>query len=226
MPAARFRPRIILLLLVAIGLGLPRPAQAQETAVSTVTFTLDFPNSDPEHYAITVASDGHSVYQSNGKLTDQSDGDPFRLEFQMSEATRARIFDLAAQAHNFEGRVDSGLKNLAFTGTKTLAYKDGQKNTQATYNYSLVPPVKELTTLFQNLSTTLEFGRRLAFLRRYQKLALDDELKSMDQMAQDNNLAELSAVAPILQAIVKDTSVMRISRARAARLLERAGVSH
>src|SRR5450631_1051939 len=210
---------VLLLLCVCFLL----PAHAQEAAVPTVAFSLDFPGSEPKHYAISVASNGHSVYQSNGKLTDQSDGDPFRLEFQISEPTRARIFDLATRAHNFEGQIDSGKKNLAFTGTKTLSFKDAQKNTQATYNYSPMAVVQELTALFQNLSATLEFGRRLQFYHRYQKLALDDELKTMERMSLDKNLAELPAVAPILESIVQDTSVTRTARARASRLLDVAG---
>lgn len=197
------------------------PAFAQKTPQPTVKFSLDFPGSEPEHYAITVSADGRSIYESNGKLTDQSDADQFRLEFQMSAETRARIFELTKKAHDFEGDIDSG-KKVAFTGSKTLSYSDGKKNTRAAYNYSLIPEVEELTTLFQNISTTLEFGRRLQFEHHYQKLALDDELTKMQDMQQSNNLDELAAVAPILQAIVQDTSVMRTSRARAVRLLQAA----
>jgi hypothetical protein len=65
----------------------------------------------------------------------------------------------------------------------------------------------------------------MEYYHRYQKLALDDELKQMEEMAQNNNLAELSAVAPILRAIVEDPSVMTVVRARASRLLDRAGVA-
>jgi hypothetical protein len=227
MSAGRFRqasliprPHTLWPLFLLLSVGFQLPMQAQEAAVSTVAFTLNFPGSEPEHYAISVASTGHSVYQSNGKLTNQSDGDPFRLEFQISEATHARIFDLAGRAHDFEGQIDSGRKNIASTGAKTLSYKDAQKNTQATYNYSSIPAVQELTALFQNLSTTLEFGRRLEFYHRYQKLALDDELKTMERMSLDKNLAELPAVAPILQSIVQDASVMKTARARASRLLD------
>jgi hypothetical protein len=72
----------------------------------------------------------------------------------------------------------------------------------------------------------LEFGRRLDYYHRYQKLALDDELKRMEEMAQQNNLPELAAVAPILQKLAQDRSVINPVRARAERLLERAGAGH
>ena len=200
-------------------------ALAQDAAAPTVTFTLDFPGSDPEHFALSVRSDGRSTYDSNGKLTSQSeDGDPFHLEFTISEPSRNHILDLARKAHYFEGELDSKLPNIAFTGKKTVTYKDAQKNTQAVYNYSAIPAIQELTAFCQQLSETLEFGRRLEFYHRYQKLALDDELKRMEEMAQSNELSELPAIVPVLQGIAKDPSILNMARARARRLLDKAGV--
>jgi len=217
--AGRSRPhQTIYLLLLIIGLQLP--ARAQETAV--VTFTLDFPGSEPSHYAISVSSDGRSTYDSDGKLSPDSEGDPFHLDFSMSAETRQRVFELAARAHYFEGEIDSRKKNLASTGSKTLTYKDSGRSTTATYNYSPVAPVQQMTQLFQSLSMTLEFGRRLQYFHRYQKLALDEELKRMEGAATGQGLEEVSAVAPILQAIASDTTVINPVRARAQRMMERA----
>jgi hypothetical protein len=196
-------------------------ARAQGPAV--VTFTLDFPGSEPSHYAISVSSDGRSTYESDGKLSPDSEGDPFHLDFSMSGETRKRVFELAEKAHYFQGEVDSRKKNLASTGAKTLAYKDSSRTTKTTYNYSPQAPVQELTQLFQNLSTTLEFGRRLQYFHRYQKLALDEELKRMEALADQNDLEEMAAVAPILQQIALDTSVINPVRSRAQRMIERAG---
>jgi hypothetical protein len=195
-------------------------AQAQDPSVPSITFTYDFPGTEPDHYLISIAADGHASYDSDGKISAQSEtSEPFRLEFTLSAATRTLIFDLAKRTHYFEGNLDSGRKNIASTGAKTLAYRDSEKNTQSTYNYSPNPAVMELTGLFQNLSTTLEFGRRLQYMHRYQKLALDAELKRMEDMSKEKQLAELAAVAPILQEIVNDTSLVNVVRARAQRLL-------
>ena len=200
--------------------GLQLPARAQETAV--VTFTLDFPGSEPSHYAISVSSDGRSTYDSDGKLSPDSEGDPFHLDFSMSAETRQRVFELAERAHYFEGEIDSRKKNLASTGRKTLTYKDSGRSTTATYNYSPVAAVQQITQLFQSLSLTLEFGRRLQYFHRYQKLALDEELKRMEEAATGHGLEEVSAVVPILQAIASDTTVINPVRARAQRMIERA----
>jgi hypothetical protein len=201
----------------------PLTLLAQDQAV--VTFTLNFPGSEPSHYEISVASDGRSSYDSDGKLSPDSEGDPFHLEFSMSPETSRRIFDLAERAHYFQGEVDSRKKNLASTGVKTITYKDSGRSTTATYNYSPVVAVQQVTQLFQSLSTTLEFGRRLEYYHHYQKLALDEELKRMDDAASRNDLEETTAVVPILQRIVTDTTLINPVRARAQKMIERAGSS-
>jgi hypothetical protein len=202
------------------GLILFSTHSARAADPATVTFSLDFPNSDPEHYSISVQSDGHTKYESSGRISEDSeDRQTYQTEFTISDATRSRIFDLAAQSHYFSGKVDSGKKKLAFTGAKKLTYKDGQHDTTAAYNFSLQPAVEQLTVLFQSIGATLEFGRRLVHFHQYQKLALDDELKRMESEARSGELAELQAVKPILQAIYDDNSVMNVGRARAQRIM-------
>ena len=80
-----------------------------------------------------------------------------------------------------------------------------------------------MTGIFQGLSATLEFGRRLTYFKKYEKLALDDDLKRMEQMQREKNLGDLQAIAPVLNEIANDSSVMNVSRARALRLLALAG---
>src|SRR6185312_815123 len=208
----RTLPLLITLPLCLAGYG-------QQPAAS-VSFKLDFAGADPSHYEILIASDGQGSYISNGKFDDHSDpADPAPLQFVVSENIRKQVFDLAKKSHYFAGKVDSGQKNIANTGAKTLAYKDASHNSQATYNYSILQPITELTSIFQNLSTTMEFGRRLAYLRKYQKLALDDQLKRMEEMQRENSLGDVTAIASVLKDIANDSSVMNVSRSRALRLL-------
>jgi hypothetical protein len=188
---------------------------------ATITFSLNFPGSDPENYSISLASDGRAHYECSAKISaDSDDREVYEADFTFSDSTRARIFELAEQAHYFSGKVDSGNKKLAFTGDKKLTYKDGQRNSSAEYNFSSLTPVQELTSLFQNVAATLEFGRRLVHYHRYQKLALDQELKRMEDQARRGDLNELQAVKPILQDIYDDPAVINVVRARAQRLME------
>jgi len=193
------------------------PLRAQQPP--RITFIFDFPGSEPDHYVISIFADGHATYDSHIKANDESEDDSFHFDFAISPSNRTRIFDLAKRAHYFEGEVDSKKRGVASTGVKTLKYTDTERNTQATYNYSRIPAVQELTDFLQRLSTTLEFGRRLEYDHRYQKLALDDELKRMEEMSKQNSLEGLSAVSPILEKIAADPSVVNPGRVRAQRLI-------
>lgn len=219
-PAARHHSRTCLVLLAGFVVLLSiSPLRAAEPA--TITFTLDFPGSIPEHYTVWLQSDGHARYECSTKVSnDSEDRETYQSDFNITDATRARIFELAARAHYFSGKIDSGNHKLAFTGAKKLVYQDGERHVTAEYNYSPVPAVQQLTDLFESVAATLDFGRRLAFYHRYQKLALEDELKEMELQARGGQLSELQAVKPILQAIYDDNSVINVVRARAQRIME------
>ena len=217
-------PRLLPILLLVIILSVIAASQAPTPSEppAAVTFTLDFPASQPEHYSIRVQSDGASHYNSSGRLSaDSEDTDTFDLDFPALPETREKIFTLAAKANYFQKDVDSHRKNLAFTGKKTFAYKDAQRSAESTYIYSNNSAVQELTALLQSLSATLEFGHRLQYDLHYQKLALDEELKHMDDLSRSHDLIEVTAIRPILDQIVADPAVINVTRARAQRILER-----
>jgi hypothetical protein len=190
---------------------------------ATVQFKFDFPRSNPAHYEITVQNDGHAAYISNGDLGNSTNDDTTPFEFSISEKTRQDIFELAKKANYFNGKIDSGNTRIANMGAKTLIYKDDSHNTSATYNYSLDPAVQQITSILQELSTVLEYGRRLNWFHKYQKLALEDDLKQMEERQRSKTLGDLAAIAPLLKQIANDQSVMRMTRARALRLLAAAG---
>jgi len=188
---------------------------------ATVTFTLDFPGSIPGHYSFRIDQSGAAHYESSGKtLPEEEQDDSFTYDFAASEATRQKIFDLAAQLGYFQKDLDSHRKNMAFTGKKTLMYKDAQRAGTTTYNYTSDVAGQELTGLFQSLSATLEFGHRLEYAHRYQKLALAEELKKMEESSRTSPIVEVQAIAPILRQIINDPGVINVTRARAQRMLE------
>ncbi|HYX69129.1 MAG TPA: hypothetical protein VE825_08345 [Terriglobales bacterium] len=226
MPLVSLAGRLPLLALAAL-LAAASPASAQQapadpTAPPTITFTFDFPQSRPEHAVVTVDATGRARYQSSGPLfADSSDADPHSADFTMSDATRERIFALAAQLNYFHGEFDYRKHRIAFTGKKTLEYVAAGNRSSTSYNWSEDPAVRELTGIFQDIVNTQESARRLLFLRRFDRLGLDAELKSMEEMAKSNALGELQSIAPLLRQIADDSSVVHVARERALRLWER-----
>jgi hypothetical protein len=214
-----FSAALPLIFLSGFALG-QAPASGDIVPAATVTFTLDFPLSEPTHYSIAVDANGHAIYECTVKDHEDAEEQSYRTEFSVTAANRQRIFEWAKQAKYFSGKVDSGNRKLASTGDKILSYQDGKQSFTARYNYSVLEPVRQLTALFQGIEATLDYGRRLAYYHRYQKLALDDELKRMEDQARNNELSEIQSVEPVLQQIVADSSVINMVRARAKALIQ------
>jgi len=149
-------------------------------------------------------------------------GEPYMLKFTTSDATRVRLFKLAEQVNFFQGDFEYKKGRIAFTGTKTVTFDDGQRRYQTSYNWSQNPVIQQVTDLFGGISATLESGRKLTYLYRHDKLGLDAELKNIVEMSDHKRLEELQLIEPILKQIDEDTSVLHIARRNAEKLLNRA----
>jgi len=203
-------------------------ADGAASPMPVVKFELAFPGATPPHYTISVESTGPAAYRSDRADVETADDNAFTTKFVVSEATRRRIFELAKKANFFKGDFEYRKNNVANTGSKTLTYQHGPHGATAaeevynrtTYNYSTHPAIQELTDIFQKMSATLEFGNRISRAHRFDKLGLEAELKRMEQMQGSGLLLELHAIAPILQSVASDASVLNVTRRRAQRLLK------
>jgi hypothetical protein len=223
---------VLLMALAAAGLslrtaGLQTADQQFHPRVPTVTFDLVWEQATPQEFTVRTQADGPSTYLSRNPLKQLQPGeekDPdYTLDFTMSAKDAARIFKLAQQAKYFNGDFEYRAHRIANTGKKTLTYADETRHFQTIYNHSENKAIQELTSLFQGISSTIEFGRKLQFKHKYDKLGLEAELKAMEEAAENHNLAEIQIVSATLKDIADDSSVMNIARQRARRLLAKAG---
>jgi hypothetical protein len=212
-----------LLVMLAATVFSQTPEQQLHPAVPTVTFDLFWEQASPQEYTIRTQAAGPSTYISRNPLKPVEPGEEkepdYTIDFSMSPVNQRKIFKLAQQAKYFNGDFEYRAHAIANTGRKTLTYADGTRYFQTVYNHSENKAIQELTTLFQGISNTVEFGRRLQFKHKYDKLGLESELKSMEEAADGQNLAEIQIVAPTLKSIAEDTAVLNIARQRANRLL-------
>jgi hypothetical protein len=193
------------------------PGQTTAAAPPIISFSQNFAEGTPPFFNISIESTGRAEYKSTPN--QKNEGDPYILKFVASDATRTRIFEIAKVLIFFRGDFDYTKSKIAFTGTKTLTYKDAARQETTTYNWSANAKIQELTTLFQNIEETIELGHQLEDKYRFDKLGVDAVLKALEQDSKDNRLAEIQAIQPILTRIAKDSSLMNISRRRAEMLL-------
>ena len=220
---------VIAVYLWALGAAaqtLHEPVAVPQPTGAYVAFKFDWDQGRPWlRYTIAIDDAGNAHFEGVGNPIDSGDSDNFTQDFTMSDANRQKIFELARKADYFQGNFEGKQKNLAKTGQKTLEYHgrvagSGQEiNHSATYNYSPNSDIQELTRIFQSIATTLDFGRKLAFQYRFDKIGMDDRLKSLQEMQASHYAEELQAIEPILQKIASDPNIMHISRVTAKQLL-------
>ncbi len=209
-----------------VTLLLVLPVAAQQKAIPSdqpaITFNFDWSQGIPwQTYTITVQADGTTHFQGTPTPDPAAGGDSelFKQTFTMSEANRTKIFGLAKKLNFFQGDFDSHLKRIAQTGNKTLAYQSTTVHGSSSYNWSQSADVQELTRLFTSIANTIDYGRKLAFGYRYDKLGLDAQLKDLDGLRAKHYAEELNAIEPILRKIADDPNMMNISRQVAQQLL-------
>jgi hypothetical protein len=201
----------------------PKGAGSRISQPGVVNFNFEHRGLDPPHWAIEVYEDGSGRYDDLSK------------QERASAETRRLIHVGAATRHRLDGgfeKVSTGdcethSKNLANTGTKTIAYrwKTGDIWVSCTFNYSDDKNLADASDAFQAIAETMQFGDRLLHAHRFDRLSLDAEIDSLTAELKDGRSIEIQNIAPTLQAIVDDERVMERARRKTARLLQDAGVA-
>ena len=219
------RPLILVLYFLATFTLAAQEAPANPAlspAQATVTYIFDWPQGIPwTKYSIEVRSDRKAHFDGvPHPEANNNDTDPVEQDFTMSETNCQTIFGLAQKLNYFQGDLDAHIKHIAQTGRKTLRYESPQARGSDTFNWSENPDVKELTQLFSGIANTIDYGRKLEFQYRFDKLGMAQRLKELEGLRADQQIAELHLIEPILRKIADDPNVMNIARESARHLLQ------
>jgi hypothetical protein len=219
MPPLRIVSITACLLLASVCL--PAQQTVGPPPAPTVIFKLSWDKGLPwSAYAFTVNESGATHFKGTGNPIESGDNDNFEQDFAMSEANLQQIFQLAKAADYFQGQFETKTKNVAKTGIKTLEFHGPSLDTSANYNFSPNPNIQQLTKLFQAIATTIDYGRKLSYQYRFDKLGMDTRLKELVDLHANGMAEELQAIEPILRKIADDDSVMHMARIEARQLLK------
>lgn len=223
--------RLPLIALAALfnGLGVaqqppPPPPAPPAAPPASVTFAVESSRREPPRFSLTVDLLGHATYEAEDADADAGaqNSPSYRAEFDVSGATRDQIFSLAQAVDYFQGDFEFHKRRVADTGRKTFTYRDGMRSSSASLNWSENKHIQQLMDTFESIALTQSLARRLAYLRRYDKLGLEAVLKRMEELHKSRYLGEVQAIAPLLRQIANDPGVMKLARDRARRLLDQA----
>jgi hypothetical protein len=140
--------------------------------------------------------------------------------FSVSPTTATKVYALARSLNRFNIACASTAKNVADTGKKTLTYS-GMNSVigSCEYNYTENKDVQALTDIFEGIAETMDEGRRLDYLHRYDRLGLDAAISFLTQEVSAGRALELGTIATTLRSIADDAEVIERVRMRARALL-------
>jgi hypothetical protein len=185
----------------------------------TIVFSSVLWSANPSYYSFAVDSMGAATYQSAPDSVDTT-GVPYTVVFQSDDATRRIIFNLSRNLDYFRGEIPVSLGSPQNSPVRTLAYHDLTFDDQITFTDSTDPQMQELLSVFQEVSATLEFGRRLAYFHEHDPGRLENELAAIHKTAERHRLRELQAVAAVLRSIAADAHLSSETRAEAQAVLD------
>jgi hypothetical protein len=203
------------------------PTAASAKAPAEVSFQFDRTGLPVPRFTLRLKEDGTGRYEADqaeiaatetsmrGQAAQHIDR-PINL----SKGTVAKIFKAARTLNYFNIECASKLKNIADTGKKTLSYTGPDGSGSCVYNYSENKTVGTLTDTFLAIAYTIDEGRRLEFLHRYDRLGLDSEMISLAQEVEAGRALELGTISPALASIADDTAVIQRVRLKAQKMLE------
>jgi len=184
----------------------------------TVIFNAVRWNADPSYYSIAVDATGTATYLSAPEGLGKT-GAPYTTEFQVSDRTRRIVMNVAQKLDYYAGSYGELQSSPETHNVYTLAYRYGSVNNQYTYSTSSDADLEELTSVFEELSQTFEFGRKLTEFELHNHRAIGPQLDAMMTKAERHALRDLPALVPILRNLAADTSVDANARKQANSLI-------
>lgn len=186
------------------------PLQAGDS--QRLFYSRDFPGSKPAYIQIVVEKSGDAVYQ-------EAVDDDLPLKFKLTPEETVSLFDLANKLDRFKHPLESQLK-VAFMGTKTFRYVDGDAKTEVKFNYSEDPSAQALVDWFERMAESAERNIDLERAVKYDHLGVDQALNGLEEAFTNGRVIAPEQYLPLLDRVVKNETYMHQARAKAAELAE------
>jgi hypothetical protein len=182
------------------------------SAAPKIIYTKSFPNSTPAYVYVEISSDGSAVYK-------ESPDDDNPTEFHLLPADTKVIFDLAERLDHFKRPLESGLK-VAFMGSKTFRWMDGNDKFEQKFNYSIDEDAKTLADWFEKITETQMLEFNLERTIRFDKLEVNRALIDIQAAVDRKRLIAPGRFLPMLDRIAKNETFLHMARERAAELAD------
>jgi hypothetical protein len=204
-------------LLLGVASASPHNGSASPSPGASLTYRRLFKSSSPEFIEIVVHEDSDSATYEIRQL----DEDPGALPFEVSASLRARMFELTAQLHHFQGQDLDVHRKIANLGEKTFRWEHGSEIHETKFNYTLNSEANQLLQIFEGLARQQEHLMLISRRMKYDRLGINDALLQFETDFNHRLLPEPQRALPVLDQIASDSHFVEIARQRARSLAER-----
>ena len=175
-------------------------------------YSRSFPGSVPAYFEVKLAQNGDAEYR---EAPDEDNP----LQFHLTEAETHEVFGLAEKLDYFKHPLESPVK-VAFMGTKTFRYENGEGKNEVKFNYSEDLQARELMDWFERMGESAEHRIELERTAKYDRLGVLKSLLLLESAMDRNRLVGMDQYLPMLDRIAKNESYMHTARARASEIAE------
>lgn len=179
---------------------------------SRLVYSRSFPGSVPAFMQVILDKAGNAEYR-------EAEDDELPVKFQLSAADTQAVFDLAGKLDYFKHPLESPLK-VAFMGTKTFRYENGDQKSETKFNFSEDAAARDLQDWFERMAESAEYHIDLDRTAKYDRLGVVKSLTLLESAFERKRLVGLDQFLPTLDRIAKNESYMHTARARAAEIAE------
>jgi hypothetical protein len=177
-----------------------------------IQYSKYFKGSVPEYVGITLERSGQVTYK-------ESADDDRPLQFQLTPAQTAEIFDLADKLDRFKRPLESPAK-VANMGMKTFIYEDGSAKNEVKFNFTEDANARVLNDWFERITESEQNYYNLERTVKFDHLGVNEVLLQIQIALEKNRLIAPQQFLPLLDRVSKNENYMHMSRERAAKLAE------
>ena len=175
-------------------------------------YSRAFPGSKPDYIQVVLEKSGDGVYQ-------EAVEDDLPLKFKLTDEETQVVFGLADKLDHFKHPLESQLK-VAFMGTKTFRFVDGEQKSEAKFNFSEDVLAQQLQDWFERMAESAEHRIDLERAAKYDHLGVDGALQGLEAAFENGRVVAPDQFLPMLDRVAKNETYMHQSRARAAEMAE------
>jgi hypothetical protein len=166
----------------------------------------------PPYIQVVVDKNGDAEYR-------EAVDDDLPLKFKLSESESKTVFNLADKLDHFKNPLEAPVK-VAFMGTKTFRYLDGDQKSEQKFNYSAEPTAQLLLDWFERMAESAQRRIDLERSAKYDHLGVVKALLQLEVSMEHGRVVAPEQYLPILDRIIKNETYMHTARARASEIAE------